>query len=385
MKQFCFILLSLYLSLSFAQVTVIVDELPENTPENSSIFISGDFEGWTGGKKEYQLENKNDAYVITLPKEEGQINFKFTQGSWGSVECTKNGIAIDNRSYTFSQPNDSLRFKIEGWDNLFNIKKAPSTSKNVSILSEDFKIPQLDRKRRVWIYLPSDYETSNESYPVVYMHDGQNIFDNNTSNYGEWNVDETLDKLYNEKNLKLIVVGIDNGGSKRLDEYSPWKNEKYGGGEGEAYMEFIVKTLKPFIDSNYKTLKNKRNTAIIGSSMGGLISHYAGLKYPSIFGKIGVFSPAFWFAPEVNEFTKKYGNLKDTKMYFLAGGKKGENAALSEINQTVKDMNSMVTVLKNQGFTAENIKSKVVPEGKHNEELWRTNFEETILWLLVQK
>ena len=367
-----------------AQVTIIVDKVPENTPENIEIFISGDFEGWSGGEKKYQLEHKNGIYAITLPKVEGQINFKFTQGSWESVECAQNGIAIDNRSHTFNQQNDTLKVKIVGWDNLIEIKKATTASKNISILSENFEMPQLNRKRRVWLYLPPDYETSNESYPVVYMHDGQNLFDSSTSNYGEWNVDETLDKLVKEKNLKLIVVGIDNGGSKRLDEYSPWKNEKYGGGKGDLYLDFIIETLKPYIDSNYKTLKDKSNTAIIGSSMGGLISHYAGLKYPKIFGKIGVFSPAFWFSPEVNEFTKTNGNIKDTKMYFLAGGKEGGNTAYEEINQTVKDMNIMVAALKDQGFASENIKSKVVPEGKHNEELWRTNFEETILWLFPE-
>ena len=150
------------------------------------------------------------------------------------------------------------------------------------------------------------------------MHDGQNLFDSSMSYSGEWSVDETLNKLYSEKNLKLIVVGIDNGESKRLDEYSPWKNKKYGGGEGEAYTKFIVETLKPYIDDNYKTLKDKNNTAIIGSSMGGLVSHYAGLKYPKVFGKIGVFSPAFWFAPEVTEFSKTHGNIKDTQINTLS-------------------------------------------------------------------
>ncbi len=162
---------------------------------------------------------------------------------------------------------------------------------------ESFIIPQLNRERRIWMYLPPDYEVSNEAYPVVYMHDAQNLFDETTSYSGEWSVDETLDRLFKDKNLKLIVVGIDNGGEKRLDEYSPWKNEKYGGGEGDAYLDFVVNTLKPYIDNNFNTLKDKTNTAIIGSSMGGLISHYAALKYPEVFGKIGVYSPAFWFSP----------------------------------------------------------------------------------------
>lgn len=364
-----------------AQVTIIVDQVPENTPKNATVFISGDFEGWSGGKKEHQLNKKEGNYTITLPKELKQIQFKFTLGSWKSVECSIKGSSIENRSYTFNKSNDTLRVKIAGWDHLFEKRITSTAAKNVSVLAKDFEIPQLNRKRRVWVYLPPGYEKSNESYPVVYMHDGQNIFDANASFSGEWGVDETLNKLFNEKNLKLIVVGIDNGGAKRLDEYSPWKNKKYGGGEGNAYLEFIVKILKPYIDSNYKTLKGKENTAIFGSSMGGLISHYAGLKYPGVFGKIGVYSPAFWFAPEINEYAKAHGNIKDSQIYFLAGGKEGGNTRYKEINQTVQGMNSMIRILKTHGFPLENIQSKVVPNGKHNEALWRNNFEEAILWL----
>ena len=384
MKKIAYILALLIGFTVSAQVTIIVESLPTETPDNASIFISGSFEGWSGGKKEYRLEHKNDAYSITLPQMSENIQFKFTQGSWESVECSKKGQAVDNRTYAFNQPNDTINVKIAGWTNLFDLEKVSTAVKNVSVLSEDYHMPQLNRKRRVWIYLPPNYKTSNESYPVVYMHDGQNLFDNSTSFSGEWRVDETLNRLYSEKDLKVIVVGIDNGGDKRLDEYSPWKNDKYGGGEGEAYTKFIVETLKPYIDNNYKTLKDKRNTAIVGSSMGGLSSHYAGLKYSDTFGKVGVFSPAFWFAPEVNEFTKAFGNIKDSKFYFLAGGREGGNVSFEEISQTVTNMNSVMTILKDQGFTAENMTSKVVPEGKHNEELWRTNFEEAILWLFSE-
>tara|TARA_R110002126_G_scaffold291415_2_gene452234 strand:+ start:736 stop:4221 length:3486 start_codon:yes stop_codon:yes gene_type:complete len=380
-----FLLLTLFFSVHlFSQVTIIVKDVPKDTPKEASIYISGDFEGWTGGNEKYKLKKNNNIYSITLPKKDESILFKFTLGSWKTAESNTVGESLDNRSHNFTKKHDTIHFSIQGWSHLFDSKKAPTVSKNVSIVKEEFHIPQLNRNRKVWMYLPPDYKVSGESYPVVYMHDAQNIFDETTSYSGEWNVDETLDKLFKEKNLKLIVVGIDNGGDKRLDEYSPWKNDKYGGGEGDAYLDFIVNTLKPYVDANYKTLKNKKNTGIIGSSMGGLISHYAALKYPQIFGKIGVYSPAFWFAPEINDFTKKQGNLQDTKMYFLAGGKEGAKAGFDEISQTVVDMNAMIANLKNQNFPSANIKSKIVPEGKHNEELWRTNFEDTILWLFKE-
>ncbi len=385
MKNILFLITLIFSYSLFSQVTIVVKELPKGTPKDASIYISGDFENWSGGQEKYKLKLVNNEYLITLPEKENSILFKFTLGNWKTAESTNKGEALDNRNYVFKKKNDTLNVKIEGWIHLFDKIKQPTITKNVTVLHEEFHIPQLNRKRKVWLYLPADYKVSNESYPVVYMHDAQNLFDVTTSYSGEWNVDEALDKLFKEKNLKLIVVGIDNGGSKRLDEYSPYKNEKYGGGEGDAYLDFMVNTLKPYIDKNFNTLSDKQNTGIIGSSMGGLISHYAALKYPQVFGKIGVYSPAFWFSPEINDFTKKNGNLKDTKMYFLAGGKEGHKAGFDEISQTVVDMNTTINILKNQGFPSENIKSKVVPEGKHNEELWRTNFEETILWLFKEK
>ena len=369
----------------FSQVTIVLKEIPKNTPKEASIYISGDFEGWTGGNEKYRLKRNNSSYSITLPKKGESILFKFTLGSWKTAESNTVGESLDNRSYNFTSKHDTIYYNVQGWSHLFDAKQVPTTSKNVFILDKEFHIPQLNRKRKIWMYLPPDYKVSGESYPVVYMHDAQNIFDKTTSYSGEWNVDETLDKLFKEKNLKLIVVGIDNGGEKRLDEYAPWKNDKYGGGEGDAYLDFVVNTLKPFIDTNYKTLKNEDNTGIIGSSMGGLISHYAALKFPDVFGKIGVYSPAFWFSPQIKDFTKANGQIKDTKMYFLAGGNEGADAGFDEINQTVLGMNAIIDILDEQGFPKENIKSEIIPQGKHNEELWRTNFEKTILWLFQDK
>ncbi|WP_338732762.1 TIM-barrel domain-containing protein [Mangrovimonas cancribranchiae] len=384
MKQIKYILFFLLFQVVNAQVTVVVEDLPEQTLNDASIFISGDFEGWSGGSAAYQLQNTNGHYSITLPKQKGSINFKFTQGSWETVESDEKGSAIDNHSYTFENPNDTLKLSIKGWTHLFDEQPQSTAAKNVTVISTEFEIPELNRKRRVWIYLPPNYKVSKKSFPVVYMHDGQNLFDATTSNFGEWEIDETLNKLFKEKQMELIVVGVDNGSDKRLDEYSPWEHEKYGGGEGDAYLEFIVNTLKPYIDTNYNTLTDKSNTGIFGSSMGGLISHYAALKYPQVFGKVGVYSPAFWFAPQVFDFTKNKANVGNTKMYFLAGGKEGEKAGYNEISQTVSDMNKMVETLKNNGFPSKSITSKVVPEGKHNEKLWRENFEEAILWLFPE-
>ncbi|MDX1284592.1 MAG: glycoside hydrolase family 31 protein, partial [Draconibacterium sp.] len=304
-------------------------------------------------------------------------------GSWETEELDAKGDKIDNRNYTCKDEPETVYIEIVNWGPMDSIVSSTS-QENVKILSEAFKIPQLDRERKIWVYLPPNYKTSNKSFPVVYMHDGQNLFDAKTSYSGEWEVDETLNRLFKEKRVELIVVGIDNGSDKRLDEYSPWKNTKYGGGEGDKYVDFIVNTLKPYVDSNYKTLKGKESTAIIGSSMGGLISYYAALEYPNVFGKAGIYSPSFWFSPESISFATINDKIQDSKLYFLSGGKEGGNTAFNEINQTVKDMNTVVEVLKNQGIPSKNMYTKVVPDGEHNEKLWRESFEETILWLFSE-
>lgn len=369
----------LFFQKSFSQVTFIVEELSNNNSINSDIYISGNFEDWTGGQKKYKLDIINNKHIITIPNQNGSIDFKFTKGSWDEVETDVEGHNIQNRTYTFQKEKDTVKLKILGWAK--NTIRKSTSSKNVSIISDSFDIPQLNRERRIWIYLPPNYDTAKKTYPVIYMHDGQNLFDNRTSYSGEWEVDETLNRLFKEKGFELIVIGIDNGGSRRLDEYSPWKNNKYGGGEGSAYVDFIVQTLKPYVDKNYRTKLDNKNTAIMGSSMGGLISYYAGSKYPKVFSKIGVFSPSFWFSNESFSYAKTHGKLKKNKMYFLAGDREGSNDGFVEINQTVQDMNKVIKILKQEGFDSDKIFTKVVPGGEHNEKLWRENFGEAILWL----
>lgn len=156
--------------------------------------------------------------------------------------------------------------------------------------------PQLQNERDIVIYLPPSYEGSDRHYPVLYMHDGQNLFDPATSFAGEWNVDDTLETLAEQEDLETIVVGIPNMGASRTDEYSPFVDHSHGGGEGNHYVAFIANTLKPLIDHHFRTLPQRRRTGIMGSSMGGLISLYAFFRREDVFGFAGVMSPSLWFA-----------------------------------------------------------------------------------------
>ncbi len=252
-------------------------------------------------------------------------------------------------------------------------KKSTATS-NVSLLKKEFVIPSLNNiSHKIWIYLPPNYDSTSKTYPVIYMHDAQNLFDASTSYAGEWEVDETLNKLYEKTGKGFIVVGIENGGEERINEYTPWKNEKYGGGKGATYMGFIVNKLKPYIDKNYRTKSQQKYTGLIGSSLGGLISYYGGLQYPKSFGKIGALSTSFWFSEKVVDFTKEKGNLKNVKLFLLVGGKEGDN--------TDKDTQRIEKLLLNTSFKSKNLKTKINPDGEHNEAFWRSEFLEVVSWL----
>lgn len=165
---------------------------------------------------------------------------------------------------------------------------------NVKVL-KDFESAQLGNRRDILVYLPPSYETGNERYPVLYLHDGQNLFDEATSFAGEWRVDETMEVL-SEEGLEAVVVGIPNAGLARLDEYSPFRDKRSGGGLGDRYLDFIINDLKPLIDAQFRTLPGRENTGIMGSSMGGSISLYAFFRHPEVFGFAGAMSPSFWFA-----------------------------------------------------------------------------------------
>ncbi|SNR52280.1 alpha/beta hydrolase [Lutibacter flavus] len=255
--------------------------------------------------------------------------------------------------------------------------KSTATS-NVSIIEKEFLIPNLNSiNHKIWVYLPPNYKTSSKKYPVIYMHDAQNVFDNATSYAGEWKVDETLNELYKITKKGFIVVAVENGGEERINEYTPWPHKKYAGGKGAIYIDFLKNTLKPFIDANYRTKKQAKHTAIIGSSLGGLISYYGGLKYPKTFGKIGALSTSFWFSNQVEDFTIKNGNNKTSKLYLLVGGKEGED--MTAATQKMKNL------LLKTGFESKNIATKINPEGEHNEAFWSSEFLNIIQWLYTIK
>ncbi|WP_228850990.1 alpha/beta hydrolase [Aegicerativicinus sediminis] len=245
----------------------------------------------------------------------------------------------------------------------------PQSTVSQNVSNFELYAPQLKINKKIWVYLPADYQNSRKRYPVIYMHDGQNLFDRETSYAGEWKIDEYFDS---NNTCQAIIIGIEHGGEKRIDELTPFGNDKYGGGMGDKYLDFIVNTLKPYVDSNYKTKQNKKHTTIFGSSLGGLISFYAIFKHPKVFGNAGVFSPSFWFSEEIFNYIKDYNIELKGKVYFMVGDQEGENM--------VEDMKRMISLLKRLQPKLK-IHQHIVINAEHNEKTWSEAFPQAIQWL----
>ena len=181
--------------------------------------------------------------------------------------------------------------------------------------------PQLRNRRALLAYLPPSYEHSKRRYPVLYMHDGQNLFDRATSYAGEWQVDETMESLSRE-GVEAIVVGVPNMGAQRMSEYNPFDDPQEGPGRGEAYVAFLVETVKPLIDADFRTLRDREHTGTMGSSMGGLISLYAFFRHPEVFGLVGALSPAFGPARGIFPYVQA-SPFTTGKVYVDVGSREG--------------------------------------------------------------
>lgn len=255
-----------------------------------------------------------------------------------------------------------------------------SATASVSVMDTAFAMPQLGRTRRVWIYLPPDYASSDKRYPVLYMHDGQNVFDAATSYAGEWGVDEALDSLHAAGDPGAIVVAVDNGQQQRVNEYSPWTHPEHGGGQGDAYADWMANTLKPYVDGHYRTRPGPESTGIMGSSMGGLISLTTALRHPSVFGRVGVLSPSLWFSDSV--FVAARAGVASgprPRMYFVSGGREGP---ATEPGIVVVSQQRMIGTLAAAGWTVGTDVIGTGPdEGEHREWFWRREFPAAYRWL----
>ncbi len=231
--------------------------------------------------------------------------------------------------------------------------------------------PQLNNSRKLRIYLPASYdENKAKRYPVLYMHDGQNLFDAKTAAYGvEWGIDETINRLVATGVMdEIIVVGIDNT-PDRIPEYTPCCDPKYGGGKLDAYQAFVTDTVKPYVDQSLRTLPGKENTAIMGSSLGGIASIYIAQRRPDIFSMAGGVSSSFWWN---NKAMVARPAARVAVKFYLDAGTLDDG-----LDETTQARDAMLK----QGYRPDADLFYVVGEGgSHNEKSWAARVDKPLAW-----
>ncbi|MFT6867316.1 MAG: putative alpha/beta superfamily hydrolase [Cyclobacteriaceae bacterium] len=357
------------------QLHIHLESIPDSAQPNATIYLAGNINGWNPKDEKFKfVEDEKGSQWLHTPLAEGVLEYKFTRGSWESTEVDQQGNSLPNRAYTFAK-EDTLHLTISGWEDLDGKTKKESTAnEQVIVWDSAMYMPQLDRYRRISIYLPKGYAGESILYPVLYMLDGQNIFDSKKAFAGEWEVDETLTKLEAAGKQAAIIVAIDHGGESRIAEYSPFVNREYGGGDGEATVRFIVETLKPKVDTTFRILKGSQHTGIMGSSLGGLVAHFAWAKYPDVFGRIGIFSPAYWFSPEFKELSLRPKSSVNPRIYILAGESEGDGDVVIQVLEMQKRLIA-------GGLNPSELEVRLVANGQHREWFWAQEFEQAYLWL----
>jgi predicted alpha/beta superfamily hydrolase len=246
---------------------------------------------------------------------------------------------------------------------------------------ESFRSQFLSTERTLIVFVPPGYEGDEaRRYPVLYLHDGQNIFDKATAFGEEWRADETAQRLIESGAVEpMIMVGIYNTGEHRLDEYTPTGVEGKGGGQADAYGQMLVQEVKPFIDQHYRTLPSTENTALGGSSLGGLVTMHLGLKYPTVFGKLAVLSPSVWWDGRVilREVEALPGKLP-LRIWLDAGTGEGQ--------EVTSDTRMLRDALIAKGWTLEGDLRYYEAEGAgHDERSWAARMDAVLAFLFPAK
>jgi len=368
-------------------------EFPSNTPSEDGIYIAGNFEslggeGWAPDSDfgKMQRDGSTAFIEIELPNNlelPFNLNYKYSRGSWESVEKGAGGEEISNRSLEIESVDSPILIEdvVANWADVSAGSPNSNVVGNLDIvdISDDNFPFDSQKKRKVRIWAPSSYDKTKE-YPLIVMHDGQNLFDPKTSFSGEWGVDEALANLMEENDFgRAIVVGVDNS-SQRMGEYvynldflsSVMDTEK----TGDYYMDFIINTVLPYAEENYNLKKGRENRAIAGSSLGGLISLFGGLEKLDEFGSIIAFSTSTQLVDEENiadYFAEKDNELLINSKYFFYVGTRSDGD--EEWPERFKNY------LTDAGVPSENIEVLAGKGYSHNEQAWRKHLPIALKWL----
>ncbi|KFF26062.1 alpha/beta hydrolase [Chryseobacterium vrystaatense] len=350
-------------------------ELYTEESDDRTVYITGNFNNWNPRDSNYQLKQRDqNNYFVEIDSEilPDIVEYKFTKGGWENVELDKYGSITPNRKAV--KTNGKASDIVEKWRlNWGPFKK--EFFPIAEVISDEFYIPQLDRYRKIWAALPYDYYVSEKSYPVLYLQDAQNLF-NEGSGYGNWEIDKKLSILAEYGRGDVIIIAIEHGSEDRIKEYIFDNDNVANGSEGKKYIRFITDTLKPFVDEHYRTKKDRDNTGIGGSSLGALISIYSGFLYPEVYSKLLIFSPSLWVEPNNNFPMMNFRVPFKTKIYLYGGGQEG-----SKMVKRIHVFEEYLKRWEKKNLFDFEFRTSINPEGTHSEFYWSQEFPRAIEWL----
>ena len=359
-----------------APIKFILSSTPENTPLNAEFFLETSVLGFQPSLPNWQFSLQNGQYTLTQSVPLGTLlEFKVSRGSHQTEEGNPYGRRSFARRLVVTQPCE-VSLEVLGWQDLPGEEPPHTLSGQVERIT--LYSPELEDDLTILVYRPPRYNRSSARYPVLYMHDGANVFDAATSYAGvEWGVDEAAEQLALE-GLEGMVVAVEVRGKHRITDYTPFKSRVNGYAPGaDTYTRFLTETLKPFIDNKYRTLGDREHTGIAGASFGGLISLYAGLARADIYGFIGAFSPSLWLGDFEMFGWLETQDPSGSRIYVDMGTHEGDDIDFAALTQ--RQAKILATLLEGRGAKVR----FVTGEGHwHDETAWAERFPAVLRWFL---
>jgi len=360
--------------------------VPLETASNAEIWISGNDEAlgkWSGtGLKLSRTPDGRYSGTVSLPADT-TVEYKVTRGTWETVEKDRDGKEIPNRTLKVGTKKQHVTLTVARWAD----QSAPPTMRtlvgNIRYLRK-VSSRFLPKKRDIIVWLPPDYEENpKKRYPVLYMHDGQNLMDKATAYSGEeWRVDEAAQQLIQAGDVEpIIIVGIYNT-EDRFAEYTQVKDTgefaQHGGGNADAYGRFLVEELKPMIDRTFRTKPEPETTGLAGSSLGGLVTVHLGLKYPNVFRRLAVVSPSvFWANKDILTRVKALKKKPPQKIWVDIGTEESKGS-----QETVEDTRALRDALVAEGWVlGKDLKYVEVAGAVHTESAWADRIDDVLKYL----
>ena len=346
--------------------------------DDRPVFVAGNFNNWTAGDPKFEMRRTEDGWFqFRFPRDfsfQLPVEYKYLRGDWSGAEIDRFGNETPNRilrDARLDQQDYVPRWRHNGQNYRHDLLP------QVEVISDNFELPAGVRTRRVAALLPHDYYQNERRYPVLYLQDGQNLFDEHAP-FGNWDLLRQLAGLQSIGRGNFIVIAIDHAESDRIEEYTPSFNTKLGVGTGKKYVRYLRNVVKPFVDKHFRTMPGREFTGIGGSSMGGLISIYAGLMYPETYSKMLIFSPSLWVAPNIHRFKSNTFGAQPTKVYLYAGGQESKTL----VNRVKRFQRSIERACGDNNELS--IKLNVNPNGQHTEHEWGKEFPRAAEWLFYQ-